>query len=171
MSARVGREGVSYPVVFSKHKLTCWVFFLHAADKPKVYQGVRVKITVKEQLQWYRAREASSKKVKTVTSTLYPESKFKTRSSKSKNNQNQNNKTSALSENHNHNQVTHTRDKTALPSLLFFQKHRMTSFSPPPILSDNSSLLGAPGSVRLNFHWYVLPRGSQSSPACDCRTI
>lgn len=137
-----------------------------------MYQGVRVKITVKEQLQWYRAREASSKKVKTVTSTLYPESKFKNRSSKSKNNQNQNNKTQRSQwkpqpqPSH-----THTRDKTALPSLLFFQKHWMTSFSPPPILSDNSSLLGAPGSVRLNFHWYVLPRGSQSSPACDCRTI
>lgn len=137
------------------------LFFLHAADKPKVYQGVRVKITVKEQLQWYRAREASSKKVKTVTSTPYPESKFQNQSRKSKNNQNQNNKTSAFSENHNHNQVTHVT-KTALPSLLFFQKHRMTSFSPPPILSDNSSLLGAPGSVRLNFHRYVLPRGSKN---------
>lgn len=69
VSARVGRDGVGYPVVFSKHELTCW-FFLLAADKPKVYQGVRVKITVKEQLQWYRAREASSKKVKTVTPTV-----------------------------------------------------------------------------------------------------
>ncbi|XP_036943069.1 colorectal cancer-associated protein 2 isoform X2 [Acanthopagrus latus] len=36
-------------------------------DKPRVYQGVRVKTTVKELLQRHRAREASSKKVKTIT--------------------------------------------------------------------------------------------------------
>ncbi|KAG8002277.1 hypothetical protein GBF38_012718, partial [Nibea albiflora] len=36
------------------------------ADKPRVYQGVRVKTTVKELLQRHRAREANSKKVKTA---------------------------------------------------------------------------------------------------------
>ncbi|KAE8295664.1 hypothetical protein D5F01_LYC06599 [Larimichthys crocea] len=36
-------------------------------DKPRVYQGVRVKTTVKELLQRHRAREANSKKVKTIT--------------------------------------------------------------------------------------------------------
>ncbi|XP_041662844.1 colorectal cancer associated 2 [Cheilinus undulatus] len=40
--------------------------YLHA-DKPKVYQGVRVKTTVKELLQRHRAREANSKKVKTIS--------------------------------------------------------------------------------------------------------
>ncbi|XP_068601904.1 colorectal cancer associated 2 [Brachionichthys hirsutus] len=39
---------------------------LHA-DKPRVYQGVRVKTTVKELLQRHRAREANSKKVKTIS--------------------------------------------------------------------------------------------------------
>ncbi|XP_051254023.1 colorectal cancer associated 2 [Dicentrarchus labrax] len=38
------------------------------ADKPRVYQGVRVKTTVKELLQRHRAREASRKKVKTTIS-------------------------------------------------------------------------------------------------------
>ncbi|XP_070826751.1 colorectal cancer associated 2 [Chaetodon trifascialis] len=37
------------------------------SDKPRVYQGVRVKTTVKELLQRHRAREASSKKVKTIS--------------------------------------------------------------------------------------------------------
>lgn len=46
--------------------MTCCFPF---ADKPRVYQGVRVKTTVKELLQRHRAREASSKKVKTVTLT------------------------------------------------------------------------------------------------------
>ncbi|XP_038548689.1 colorectal cancer associated 2 [Micropterus salmoides] len=36
------------------------------SDKPRVYQGVRVKTTVKELLQRHRAREATSKKVKTM---------------------------------------------------------------------------------------------------------
>ncbi|KAL7401118.1 hypothetical protein ABVT39_023226 [Epinephelus coioides] len=36
------------------------------SDKPRVYQGVRVKTTVKELLQRHRAREANSKKVKTI---------------------------------------------------------------------------------------------------------
>ncbi|XP_042270374.1 colorectal cancer associated 2, partial [Thunnus maccoyii] len=36
-------------------------------DKPRVYQGVRVKTTVKELLQRHRAREANSKKVKTIS--------------------------------------------------------------------------------------------------------
>ncbi|GLD52929.1 colorectal cancer-associated protein 2 [Lates japonicus] len=35
-------------------------------SKPKVYQGVRVKTTVKELLQRHRAREANSKKLKTI---------------------------------------------------------------------------------------------------------
>ncbi|KAM9359108.1 colorectal cancer associated 2 [Symphorus nematophorus] len=38
------------------------------SDKPKVYQGVRVRTTVKELLQRLRAREANSKKVKTIIS-------------------------------------------------------------------------------------------------------
>ncbi|XP_029302729.1 colorectal cancer associated 2 [Cottoperca gobio] len=42
------------------------MLFLHA-DKPRVYQGVRVKTTVKELLQRHRAREANSKKVKTIS--------------------------------------------------------------------------------------------------------
>ncbi|XP_044058750.1 colorectal cancer associated 2 [Siniperca chuatsi] len=37
------------------------------SDKPRVYQGVRVKTTVKELLQRHRAREANSKKVKTIS--------------------------------------------------------------------------------------------------------
>ncbi|KAK5869028.1 hypothetical protein PBY51_009992 [Eleginops maclovinus] len=37
------------------------------SDKPRVYQGVRVKTTVKELLQKHRAREANSKKVKTIS--------------------------------------------------------------------------------------------------------
>ncbi|XP_051935048.1 colorectal cancer associated 2 [Hippocampus zosterae] len=36
------------------------------SDKPRVYQGVRVKTTVKELLQRHRAREANRKKVKTI---------------------------------------------------------------------------------------------------------
>ncbi|XP_047449156.1 colorectal cancer associated 2 [Mugil cephalus] len=36
------------------------------SDKPRVYQGVRVKTTVKELLQRHRAREANSKKLKTA---------------------------------------------------------------------------------------------------------
>ncbi|XP_021169918.2 colorectal cancer-associated protein 2 [Fundulus heteroclitus] len=36
------------------------------SEKPKVYQGVRVKTTVKELLQRHRAREASRKKLQTV---------------------------------------------------------------------------------------------------------
>ncbi|XP_053729517.1 colorectal cancer associated 2, partial [Synchiropus splendidus] len=36
------------------------------ADKPRVYQGVRVKTTVKELLQRHRARKANSKQVKTI---------------------------------------------------------------------------------------------------------
>lgn len=39
---------------------------INPADKPRVYQGVRVKTTVKELLQRHRAREANRKKVKTV---------------------------------------------------------------------------------------------------------
>ncbi|XP_077467774.1 colorectal cancer associated 2 [Stigmatopora argus] len=39
------------------------------SDKPRVYQGVRVKTTVKELLQRHRAREANRKKVKTVSQT------------------------------------------------------------------------------------------------------
>uniref|UniRef100_UPI003AAD24EF colorectal cancer associated 2 n=1 Tax=Centroberyx gerrardi TaxID=166262 RepID=UPI003AAD24EF len=38
-------------------------------NKPRVYQGVRVKTTVKELLQRQRAREADSKKVKTISQT------------------------------------------------------------------------------------------------------
>uniref|UniRef100_UPI0037E8382E colorectal cancer associated 2 n=1 Tax=Semicossyphus pulcher TaxID=241346 RepID=UPI0037E8382E len=38
-------------------------------NKPRVYQGVRVKTTVKELLQRHRAREANSKKVKTLPLT------------------------------------------------------------------------------------------------------
>nr|XP_057936064.1 colorectal cancer associated 2 [Doryrhamphus excisus] len=37
------------------------------SDKGRVYQGVRVKTTVKELLQRHRAREASRKKVKTIS--------------------------------------------------------------------------------------------------------
>ncbi|XP_077422352.1 colorectal cancer associated 2 [Vanacampus margaritifer] len=37
------------------------------SDKPRVYQGVRVKTTVKELLQRHRAREANRKKVKTIS--------------------------------------------------------------------------------------------------------
>ncbi|XP_022623808.1 colorectal cancer-associated protein 2 [Seriola dumerili] len=37
------------------------------SDKPRVYQGVRVKTTVKELLQRHRAREANSKKLKTIS--------------------------------------------------------------------------------------------------------
>ncbi|KAM9812528.1 colorectal cancer associated 2 [Syngnathus typhle] len=37
------------------------------SDKPRVYQGVRVKTTVKELLQRHRAREANCKKVKTLS--------------------------------------------------------------------------------------------------------
>ncbi|XP_061683650.1 colorectal cancer associated 2 [Syngnathoides biaculeatus] len=37
------------------------------ADKPRVYQGVRVKTTVKELLQRHRAREANRKKGKTIS--------------------------------------------------------------------------------------------------------
>ncbi|XP_034024954.1 colorectal cancer-associated protein 2 [Thalassophryne amazonica] len=36
------------------------------SDKPRVYQGVRVKTTVKELLQRHRAREANSKEQKTI---------------------------------------------------------------------------------------------------------
>ncbi|KAM4742021.1 colorectal cancer associated 2 [Anableps anableps] len=41
---------------------------LGPAENPRVYQGVRVKTTVKELLQRHRAREASSKKLQTVYS-------------------------------------------------------------------------------------------------------
>ncbi|XP_026234482.1 colorectal cancer-associated protein 2 isoform X2 [Anabas testudineus] len=37
------------------------------SDTPRVYQGVRVKTTVKELLQRHRAREANNKKVKTIS--------------------------------------------------------------------------------------------------------
>ncbi|XP_040902658.1 colorectal cancer associated 2, partial [Toxotes jaculatrix] len=37
------------------------------ADKPRVYQGVRVKTTVKELLQRHRARQANSKKLKPIS--------------------------------------------------------------------------------------------------------
>ncbi|XP_077397965.1 colorectal cancer associated 2 [Festucalex cinctus] len=37
------------------------------SDKPRVYQGVRVKTTVKELLQRHRAREANRKKAKTIS--------------------------------------------------------------------------------------------------------
>ncbi|KAM8854559.1 colorectal cancer associated 2 [Synchiropus picturatus] len=38
----------------------------HHYNKPRVYQGVRVKTTVKELLQRHRARKANSKQVKTI---------------------------------------------------------------------------------------------------------
>ncbi|XP_020500517.1 colorectal cancer associated 2 [Labrus bergylta] len=41
------------------------------SDKPRVYQGVRVKTTVKELLQRHRAREANSKKVKTTSQACF----------------------------------------------------------------------------------------------------
>ncbi|XP_061574698.1 colorectal cancer associated 2 [Cololabis saira] len=40
------------------------------SEKPRVYQGVRVKITVKDMLLQHRARQASSKRHKTVHSEL-----------------------------------------------------------------------------------------------------
>ncbi|KAM6932958.1 colorectal cancer associated 2 [Xenentodon cancila] len=40
------------------------------SEKPRVYQGVRVKITVKDMLLQYRAREANNKKQKSVHSEL-----------------------------------------------------------------------------------------------------
>uniref|UniRef100_A0A3P8S2P1 Lnc RNA pou2af1 n=1 Tax=Amphiprion percula TaxID=161767 RepID=A0A3P8S2P1_AMPPE len=41
------------------------------SEKQRVYQGVRVKTTVKELLQRHRAREASSKKLKTTSVQLF----------------------------------------------------------------------------------------------------
>ncbi|XP_058490228.1 colorectal cancer associated 2 isoform X1 [Solea solea] len=63
-----GVESVNVVVVvfvccFCKHEPFC----SPRSDKPRVYQGVRVKTTVKELLQRHRAREANSKKLKTIS--------------------------------------------------------------------------------------------------------
>lgn len=53
--------------LIQRYYLTWVARCLLPAEKPRVYQGVRVKTTVKELLQRHRAREASSKKLKTIS--------------------------------------------------------------------------------------------------------
>ncbi|KAF1393644.1 hypothetical protein PFLUV_G00018180 [Perca fluviatilis] len=57
--------GEESAIVYSKGECLVTCCCLHA-DK-RVYQGVRVKTTVKELLQRHRAREANGKKVKTIS--------------------------------------------------------------------------------------------------------
>lgn len=120
--------------LFDKQQRRCC---LHA-DKPRVYQGVRVKTTVKELLQRHRAREANSKKVKTVTFSLPSPPlpplftiKPPLRAAKSE----------LIFVFH----ICHETTLTQKPP------HYLLPLRPPPS-TDIPGMLGAPGTLRLNIH-------------------